>query len=154
MLDRLLPPRADNAFRGQGLALVVFGLLALMKLAMSLNSIFNPHGVAGTADGVPLEAFPPAASRTILALVTSWGLAQLVVALLCVVALVRYRALVPLLFALQLLEQLGRWLARLLAPSSGTGAPAARIVPLVLLGLSAAGLVLSLWERKGARPSA
>ncbi len=61
--------------------------------------------------------------------------------------LVRYRALVSFLFALLLLEHLGRRLILLLLPIVKTGNPPGTVVNLVLLALMIAGLALSLWSR-------
>jgi hypothetical protein len=59
LTDRLLPQRVDNTYRGHNLALWLFGAVVLMKLAMSLNSIFNGYVVASSADGSPLTHSPP-----------------------------------------------------------------------------------------------
>jgi hypothetical protein len=54
LTDRLLPQRVDNTYRGYKLAIWLFGAVVLMKLAMSLNSIFNGYVVASSADGIPV----------------------------------------------------------------------------------------------------
>ena len=41
MLQRLLPHRVDNTYRGYKLALWLFGLLMLMKGVIGVNSILN-----------------------------------------------------------------------------------------------------------------
>ena len=57
MLNRLLPRQVDNTYRGYKLALWLFALVVLVKVAMSVNSIFNGHTVASSADGIPLDTF-------------------------------------------------------------------------------------------------
>ena len=76
MLEQLLPRTIDNTYRGQKAALWLLGLLLLMKTAMGLNSIINGYKVATSADGIPLDTYPPAAARTIVALFGIWGLGQ------------------------------------------------------------------------------
>ncbi len=76
LTDRLLPQRVDNTYRGYKLALWLFGTVVLMKLAMSLNSIFNGYVVASSADGIPLHTFPSAAAQTVVALFAIWGARQ------------------------------------------------------------------------------
>ena len=49
MFNRLLPRHIDNTYHGYKLALWLFALLMLMKVAMSLNSIFNGHSVASSS---------------------------------------------------------------------------------------------------------
>ena len=52
VLERLLPVRIDNHFRGNRAALWLLGLHVALKLIMSLNSIFNTRSVATGADGL------------------------------------------------------------------------------------------------------
>ncbi len=147
MLDHLLPRSIDNTYRGHKLALWLFGLLVLMKVAMSLNSIFNGYAVASSADGLALDTYPSAAARTIVSLFAIWGLAHFMICLLCILVLVRYRGMIPFMFALVLVEQLSRKLVLKLMPIVRTGAPPASAINLVLLTLMIVGLALSLWRQ-------
>ena len=147
MFDQLLPQTIDNTYRGHRLALWLFGLLLFMKLAVSLNSIFNGYSVASSADGIPLDTYPPAAARTIVALFALFGLAHFMICLLGILVLVRYRSMIPFMFALLLVEHLSRRLILLLIPIVRVGTPPAFAVNLVLAALMIAGLALSLWRR-------
>jgi hypothetical protein len=151
LTDRLLPQRVDNTYRGYKLALWLFALVVLMKLAMSLNSIFNGYVVASSADGIPLDTFPSAAARTVVALFAIWGLAHLMICLLCIVVLVRYRSMVPLMLALLLLEHLSRKLILHFLPIARTGTPPGFFINLVLLALMIVGLALSLLRSQSNR---
>ena len=154
MLDLLLPQRIDNDYRGQKIALVLFALLVLLKGVIGFNSIFHGAMVAGSADGIPLDTFGPEGARTVILLFALLGLAHLVQCLWCALALVRYRAIVPLMFALFLLEQLGgKLIHRLLPVTTNAHAPGG-IVTLVVYSLTIAGLVLSLWRRSSPQPPA
>jgi hypothetical protein len=153
MLDQLLPPVFDDTFRGQKLALWLFGLVLLMRVGISLNTIFNGRSVAVSADGIPLDSYPPAAARAVVALFALLGLAKLALSLVGVVALVRYKSAVPLLFALLLLEHLGRTVILRFVPIERAGAPAGPLVNLVLLALMAIGVALSLFGRGGVSSS-
>jgi len=144
MLNQLLPRHVDNTYHGYKLALWIFAVLVLMKVAISLNSIFNGYSVATSADGIPLDTFPSGAARTVVSLFAAWGLAQLIICLLCIVVLARYRSLVPFMFALVLLEHLSRRLIFLVMPIVRTGTPPGFFVNLVLLALMVVGLALSL----------
>jgi hypothetical protein len=152
MLSRLLPPSVDNRYQGQKLAPWLLGLLMLAKLAMGLNIVLNGRVVATTADGIPLDAFAPDAAQTVLALFAIWGLCQILFGLLSLLVLVRYRALVPFMFALLALEHLGRKLILEFTPIVRTGNPPGSIVNLALLALMIVGLALSLWTRRSAAP--
>ena len=147
MFKQLLPKRIDNTFVGQKLALWLFALLVLVKSLMSLNSIFNGEFVARTADGIPLDTYTPAGAYAVIAFLAMWGLWQLIFCLLGVLALVRYRAMIPLLFALLLLEHLSRKLIQYALPIVKVGAPPAFSINTALIALTVAGLLLSLWSR-------
>lgn len=147
MFNPLFPQRVDNTYRGYKLALWLFGLLVLMKLAISLNSIFNGYSVASSADGIPLDTFTSAGAQAVVSLFALLGLAHLMICLLCILVLVRYRTLIPFMFALLLLEYLGRKLILHFLPIAKTGTPPGFIVNLVLLALMIVGLALSLRSR-------
>jgi len=149
MLDQLVPRRIDNTFRGHRLALWLLAALVLVKGGISLGMIFNGHSAATNADGIPLDTFTPAGEQAFVALLAAWGLSQLMLNLIGVLALVRYRAMVPLMFALLLLEHLIRKLIFLVLPIARTGTPPGFFVNLVLVAMMIVGLVLSLRNRDG-----
>ena len=96
MFNQILPRQVDNTYRGYKVALWLFGLLVFMKAGISLGSIFNGYTAASSADGIPLDTFTPAGARAVVSLFALLGLSQLMICLLCVLVLVRYRAMVPL----------------------------------------------------------
>lgn len=149
MFKRLLPRHIDNTYHGHKLALWLFALIVLMKSAVSINSIFNGYSVAVSADGIPLDTFTPAGAQAVVAAFAAWGLAQLTICLLCLLVMARYRAMVPFMFALLLLEHLGRRLIFWVMPIVRTGTPPGFYVNLVLAVLMAVGLALSLRSRGG-----
>ncbi|HUF17517.1 MAG TPA: hypothetical protein VMS12_05680 [Thermoanaerobaculia bacterium] len=153
MLDRLLPRVIDNSYRGPKAALWLLCILAVIKVAMGLNSIFNGSFVLSSADGVPLATYPPPAAQTIVAIFALWALGQLLFALLAVLALVRYRTMTPLLFAILLAEHLGRKLILQFLPIIRSDAVPASLINAALLALMAGGLLLSLWHRHAALPN-
>ena len=147
MFDRLLPRSIDNTYRGFRVALWIFGALLLLRITMSVNCIFNGYSVATTADGIPLDSFTPAARQHVVYLFAAWGLAQLVISLIGVLAVIRYRSVVPFMFALLLIELLSRKLIGRFIPTVSSASAPAPYVNLTLLTLMVAGLVLSLWPR-------
>jgi hypothetical protein len=144
MFNRILPPQFDNNYRGSKIALWFFALLLLMKIAMSLNSIFNGYSVATSADGIPLDAFTPAGAQTVVTLFATLGLSNFMICLLGLVVLVQYRSMIPFMFALLLLEHLGRKLILHFLPIARTGTPPGFYVNLVVVALMVVGLALSL----------
>lgn len=144
MLDLLLPQRVDNTFHGQRLALWLLAALVLMKGGIALGTIFNGHSAATSADGIPLNTFAPAGEQAFIAIFAAWGLSQLMLNLIAVLVLVRYRALVPFMFLVLLLEHLGRRLIFLVLPIARTGTPPGLFINLGLVAVMLVGLVVSL----------
>ena len=144
MFNQILPRQVDNTYGGYKLALWLFGLLVLMKAGISLGTIFNGYTAASSADGIPLDTFTSAGAQTVVSLFAIWGLAQLVICLLCILVVVRYRSMIPFMFALLLLEHLSRKLILHFLPLAKTGTPPGFAVNLVLLALMIVGLALSL----------
>ena len=151
MLNQLLPRQADNTYHGYKLALWLFAVLVFLKVMMSLNTIFNGRYVATSADGIPLNTFTPAGAQAGVSLFAAWGLSQFTICVLCILALARYRALIPFLFALLLLEHMSRRLIFLVMPIVRTGTPPGFFVNLLLLALMIVGMVLSLLSHNSLR---
>lgn len=148
MLNPLLPRQADNNYQGYKLALWIFAVVLLMFAAMSVNSIFNGYYVATSADGLPLGSYSPAGAQAVVSFYAVWGVTQLAVVALGVIALVRYRTLVPLMLLLLLLERLFLKVVDHYVPIAGVqDQHAVSIFIAVLYLLMAGGLFLSLWRR-------
>jgi len=151
LLERLFPRQVDNGFDGHRSALWLLGLLVALKLVVALNSIFNTQAVAAGADGIPLDSFAPAAAREVLTLFALTALGQLVLALIALAALVRWRALVPFLYLVSLAELIAR---RLIVESNdltrAASSPVAWYVTWGVMGLVTLGLALSLLPRRAA----
>jgi hypothetical protein len=147
MLEQILPRAIDNTYRGRKAALWLFAAVVFAKTAMSLNSIFNGRYVAGRADGIALDSFTPAGAQAVVSLFAIWGLAHLAVCALCVIVLIRYRAMVPLMLSLLLVEHVARRVILWAMPIARTGTPPGLTVNLMLLALILAGLLLSVRSR-------
>ncbi|HEY3286373.1 MAG TPA: hypothetical protein VGJ96_04535 [Gemmatimonadaceae bacterium] len=153
MLSQLFPSRLDNTYRGSRIALWLLGAVVTVKLLQSFVSIFLGRFVASSADGVPLDAYSPAAAQTVVAMFALIGVARLPFYALCLLALARYRSAVPLMLALLALEYLARSLALFYVPIERTGAAGGLVVNRVLFAMMVAGLALSLWPRRSAAPA-
>jgi hypothetical protein len=151
MFERLVPQRADNTSHGHKLALWLFAVVVIVKSIMSLGSIFNGRVTATSADGIPLDAYTPAGAQTVLSLFALLGLAQLMICLVCILVLVRYRNMIPVMFALLLVHQLGRHVVFYFLPIARTGTPPGPFVNLALLAVMIIGLLLSLRGRETSR---
>ena len=133
MLNHFLPRSIDNTYRGQKPALWIFGLILVLRLLMAFNSIFFTEQVAVNADGIPLATYSPAAAHTIISLFASLGLAHLMLMIIAALVLLRYRSMIPFMYALLLTEQ------ATLAPEA-VHVIDKNLALLLTVGISAAGL--------------
>jgi len=147
LLGRILPPRIDNAFPGHPAALWLFAPVLLVKAGIALGTIFNGRGAAQTADGIPLATYGAAGAAAVVALFAIWGLAQLAFTTIGILALARYRAMIPLMFTLFLAEHVARRLLLLVKPIERAGTPPGLYINVGLAVLMIAGLTLSLWRK-------
>src|SRR5262245_48301288 len=148
MIGELLPRRADNAYRGHKIALWIFGLVAAMRAVIGFNCTFHGRMVATSADAIPLDTFTPTGADAFVSAFALLGLTYMVGSLLGFVVLFRYRTLVPLIFALNLLQQLGGRVILRVMPIARIGAPPGSIVNVAFLSLTIVGLALSLWVQE------
>ena len=147
MLNQLLPPRIDNTYRGRKLALWLFGIVVLIRSIQSVMIIVNGYSIARSADGIPLDTYPAAAAQTILALFAISSLNRLLILLVCVVVLVRYRSAIPSMFVILALGYLVGEIILRLIPIVRVGTPPGPIVNLIMFAVMIVGLALSLWRR-------
>ena len=146
MLDRLVPPRLDNDYRGHPLALWLFFPITLMTLVRSSIHIFAPDGGAQSIATIPLDSFTSNGAASVVLIFALWGLSQLLLGFVYVVALWRYRALLPLLYLLLCLEYAGRLGLGLWKPMTTVETPPGATL-VVLIPVSLVLLALSLRQR-------
>ena len=135
-------------YHGHNHALWLFALVVSVRIIQSVVIIFNGYSVAKSADGIPVDTYAPAAAQTIVALFALGALYRLIISLLCVLVLVRYRSAIPFMFALLLLSYLASQLILQFIPIVRTGTPPGIVVNLIMFALMTVGLVLSLWSVK------
>jgi len=147
MLSRILPQPIDNTYLGHRLAVWLLGAVVFMKTGIALGTLFNGRAAAQSADGIPLDSFGAEGAQAVVALFAIWGLAQLTISVFGVLALTRYRALIPFMFLLLLVEHLARKAVLWWKPISRIGTPPGSYINLALVALVVIGLVLSLRNR-------
>lgn len=147
MLNKIFPENIDNTYRGNKVALWLFAPVVALRIAQSFLVIFNGYSTAISADGIPLDTYTPDAAQTALALSAVGALSRLIIALLCILVLVRYRSAIPFMFALLLLNYLASQLILYFIPIVTTGTRPAPFVNLVSFALIIVGLALSLRNR-------
>jgi hypothetical protein len=153
MLTRLFPRVLDNHHRGHPAAIWLLVPVVLMKAVMGfncagLNPFVDNREIMEGVDGIPLSTFPPQAADALVFTFSAWGLGLLLLSLVAVVALVRYRAMIPMIYLLLGAEQLGRQFLFGTNPIERLASghvSAALVINLALSTILVVGFVLSLW---------
>lgn len=144
MIEPLIPPRADNTYRGHKPALWLFGFIVFVKTAIGGGTLFNGRVAAMNADGIPLDTFGSAGAQAFVSIFAAWGLSQLMLSAIAILVLVRYRSLVPFMFTLLLLEHVVRRVIFIVLPMPRLGSPPGFAINMALLVIMAVGLFLSM----------
>jgi hypothetical protein len=148
MLDRVFPKQFDNTYRGHWLGPVLFALIVALKAIQGFNSMVWTHNIMVSADGIPVDSFGPVAASEASLMFALLGMYLLVLPLIGVVALIRYRAMIPFLLLMLLVVQLGarfvHWLHPTVLESSDSPAPIGLYVNLGILALTLVAFLLSL----------
>lgn len=127
----LFPKTIDNVYRGHWLALVLFAPVLLFKSIIGfnvagLNPTITTARILISADGVPLDSYPADAVAEIVYASASWGFVMVLLALVAVLALLRWRALSPFVILLFTAEQGFRQTRAVLERMAEPAAEAAR----------------------------
>jgi hypothetical protein len=144
MLNRIFPKQLDNQYRGNKIAIWLFALLIVVNTGISCVAIFKPDGGAQSADGIPLDTYAPAAAQAVIGVVAFLGLANLLLYIVFVVVLIRYRAMIPFMYLLIVLNWLAHKGIGMMKPIVRAGASPGQYVTWSLFALSLIGLILSV----------
>jgi len=152
VLSRLFPDQIDNQYRGLFAALLLLFAYLLVKAfacvnAIGLNPLWTSRAVLEGVEAVPLQGFDPIEANATLLLFAWWGVAGLAPTLLGLLAIARYRSMIPLIYLLMLASKGGEVLVAedaAIVGMLGAGAPA----PFIVLGVLMTGFILSLVHRK------
>jgi hypothetical protein len=145
----LLPRNDLRTYAGKRPALYAFYLVTAFTIGRSLVHIIAPDGGAGSIASIPLAEFTSNGAAVVIHLFALWGLSQLLIGIFYLLAALRYRALIPLMYFLAIAEYLARLLIALAKPfetsATAPGAVGNYILPPLLFVM----LLLSL--RRGVR---
>jgi len=144
MRNRLLPSSFDHNFDGHPASLWLFGLITTVSLGRSLTHIFLPDGGAQSIATVPLSQYSSGAESSVISVFALWGLSQLLIAIVMLIAALRYRSMVPLLYLFLVVEYSARICIGIFKPLETLQTPPGAIGNLVLFGAAMLGMFLSL----------
>ncbi len=147
-LNLLLPVRIENTFKGKKVSLWFFYILTGITLWRSHHHLFAADGGAQSIAAIPLSSYSTEASATVIGIFALWGLSQLIIGFIYLAACLKYKALIPLLYALGSIEYGLRafYIGSYKPIETISDAPGAMInVPLMIILITM--LLLSLWRK-------
>jgi hypothetical protein len=147
MLGTIFPKTLDNAYRGHPIAGWLLALLSVVKTGQGLQTLIDTRHVALGPDGIPVDTFGAAAANEVLSLLALLGMYVMIVPILSLIALVRYRAMVPLMYLLFIAVQLGARLINYLHADGNFAIGYGTLINFGILAATCVGFILSLTNR-------
>jgi hypothetical protein len=137
-------PVITNEYGGYRIALWMLWIVLVVRLAQIASVTVNARAIIIDADGIPLDAFSPAATETVVATFLGMAISRLLICLICAAILWRYRSAIVPVFSLLALHDIARELV--LGPVR-VGRPVGPYVNWVLIGMILAGVLLAARTR-------
>lgn len=143
IFDILLPAQIDNTIRGTKIPFYIFTLYAIVSTVRSCIHLLSSDGGAGTIAGMDLSV---AGADGIIFAFALWGSSQLLFAMIQLLAVIRYRSLIPFMWLMLALEILLRELVGKMKPVTFAHTPPGAIGNQIILSLAVVMVVWSLWS--------
>ncbi len=143
IFDILLPAQIDNTIRGTKIPFYIFTLYAIVSTVRSCIHLLSSDGGAGTIAGMDLSV---AGADGIIFAFALWGSSQLLFAMIQMLAVIRYRSLIPFMWLMLALEILLRELVGKMKPVTFAHTPPGAIGNQIILPLAVVMVVWSLWS--------
>jgi len=149
LLERVFPPAIDSRFPGKKPALYAFYLITAVTIVRSCIHLFAPDGGAESIATIPLGSYSPDAAAAVISIFSLWGLSQLLIGMLYLLASLRYHSLIPLFYLLMAVEYLGRFLIGRAKPIATAGTAPGAVINLPIAILAALLFCLSVNGKEG-----
>ena len=143
-MGALLPERVDNTYSGNALAFYVFIMFAVKTTFRSLAHILLPDGGAESIATIDVSV---EGGDAIVAMFAYWGLSQLILAVLYILSIARYRSLIPLMYLTMVVEYTLRFVIGLAKPIEHSGTAPGEVANVLLPLFTLIMLLLSLQEK-------
>ncbi|MGB0617308.1 MAG: hypothetical protein ACPGOT_04625 [Candidatus Poseidoniaceae archaeon] len=143
-MEKMLPATVDNTYSGNVFAFYVFIMLTVMTTFRSLAHILLPDGGAESIATIDVRV---EGGDTIIAMFAYWGLSQLLLAVLYILTIVRYKSLIPLMYLTMVVEYTLRFVIGLAKPIEHSGTAPGEVANVLLPLFTLIMLLLSLQEK-------
>ena len=153
-LDVLLPRAANNDYRGGRVPLYFFYALIAMTTFRSLVHFLKEDSGANSIASIVLFSGTPDPNNVVYMFSSLWGSQQVIMVIVYLIVLVRYRNLIPLMWVLVVVEvffRLGVGMMHPLTPDYYASTPPGKLGNLPMLAISLVMVVLAV---RNTRPDA
>jgi len=116
LLEKLLPRRADNDYRGHPIALYAFWVLMIPFTFRALVHFLKDDSGVNSIASILVFPGSPDPNTVIHMFSSAWGGQQLIMLFVYTTVLLRYRSLLPLMYVTLVLENLFRMVTGSLHP--------------------------------------
>ena len=144
IINSLLPPIIDNTYQGKAISLIVFIPLTMVTVARSLIHIFSKDGGAQSIATIPLTSYSFEASQAVITMFALWGLSQLLLAMVFLITILKYRSLLPLMYLIVFIEYIGRHIIMTLLPIETLGNAPGSIINLIIAPIAFILMLLAM----------
>lgn len=145
IINLFFPKQINNTFRGYKIVLYLFYIITAVTLWRSQHHLFAADGGAQTIATIPLDTFTANGAQAVIGTFSLWGLSQLIIGLVYLLASLRYKAMIPMMYLFMLLEYSIRAFYIPISksiPTTGTAPGAIINLPLVLFSLAMIVLII------------
>ena len=150
---KLLPDVIDNQYQGLRIARYAFLILTVATLVRSLIHVFAPDGGAQSIATIPLASYPGDAAAAVILMFSLWGLSQLLMGVVYLVVYLKYKALIPAMYVLMIVEYAMRIVIGQMKPIVTSGTAPGSIGNWVMVPVCIILLALSLIKAKPRTPT-
>ena len=151
VLDVLLPRAANNDYRGGRVPLYLFYVLVAVATFRSFVHFLADDSGVNSIASIVIFSGTPDPNNVVYMFSSLWGSQQVIMLMVYAVVLARYRNLIPLMWALMVVEvlfRLGVGMMHPLTPEYYLRTPPGKVGNLPMLALSLAMLVLAIRNSK------
>ncbi|QEE14514.1 hypothetical protein DSAG12_00327 [Promethearchaeum syntrophicum] len=150
ILKTLLPDNVNNDVKFNKIIVYIFGVLTIFTIVRSLIHIFAPDGGANSIATIVVFSGSPDPNNVIYHIFSLWGLSQLLIGLIYIIVLMKYKNLIPMMFTLMIIEYVMRFVTGIMKPMGDvlTGTPPGALVNLILVPLALGMLIWSFFPVK------
>lgn len=149
MKNILFPKIVDNQYKGHKIVVLLLGLYILKSFVAGFIHMFASDGGAQSIASVTLDIFTQGGSNSVITMFGLWGMEQVVIGLIVLVIVWRYKSLTSFAWSIYALEYLGRFLARFYTPGLSTDhTPPGAIIDIVLVPVAIFMFIFSIYSVK------